>query len=85
MQKVILSLFCPILVAIAVRIVLFIIAFILAFGGHVLNAGKGFMKFTEGLGLFDTFVWDESWAFWVIVAILSFLGEMIIWDDNFDL
>ena len=82
MQKVILSLFCPILVAIAVRIVLFVIAFILALGGQLVNAERGFMKFTEGLGLFKTFVWDESWGYWAIVAILTFLGEMIIWDES---
>lgn len=82
MQKVILSLFCPVLVAIAVRIVLWIIGFILGLGGLIINAERGFMKFTESIALFDTFVWDESWGYWVIVAILTFLGEMLIWEEN---
>ena len=82
MQIVILSLFCPILVAIAVRIVLWIIGFILALGGSILNAGRGFMEFTESIALFDTFVWDESWGYWAIVAIITFIGEMVIWEEN---
>ena len=82
MQRVVLSLFCPVLVAIIVRIVLWIIGVVLALGGNLLNAGRDFMKFTESIALFDTFVWDQSWAFWAIVAIVTFFGEMIIWEEN---
>ena len=82
MQKVILSLFCPILVAIAVRIVLFIVAFILSLGGYLLNAGEEFGRFVLGLGGFNTFVWNESWGFWALVAILTFFAEMFIWQED---
>ena len=84
MQKIILSLFCPVLIAIVVRIILFVIGFVLALGGYVMDASHNgdYMKFTESIAMFKTFVWDESWCFWVIVAILTFFGEMIIWDEN---
>lgn len=82
MQKVIVSLFCPVLVAIAVRIVLFILALILAIGGRIVGAERGFFKFCESIGGFETFVWNQSWGFWAIVAILTFLGEMIIWEED---
>lgn len=74
--------FCPVLVAIAVRIVLFFAAVILAIGGRIVGAESGYFEFCEGLGAFETFVWDQSWAYWAIVAIFTFIGEMIIWEDN---
>ena len=83
MQRVILSLFCPILVAIVVRIALVIISAVLAIVGFILGAGNDdFGRFVETVGSFDTFVWDSSWCYWIIVAILTFLAEMVIWQDD---
>jgi hypothetical protein len=84
MQKIILSLFCPALVAIVVRIVLFLLALILAIGGRITREGRDFFKFCDTIGGFETFVWDQSWGFWAIVIILTFIAEMIIWDKDFD-
>lgn len=84
MQKVILSLFCPILTAIVVRIILWIIGFVLGLGGLIMGAehNGSYAKFIVSIAEFDTFVWNESWCYWVIVAILTFFAEMIIWDEN---
>lgn len=79
MQKVILSLFCPILVAIIIRVILFIIAFVLGLLGFIFNAGKEYVNFVSNIGTFDTFVWNESWLFWGLVVIITFVAEMIIW------
>ena len=80
MQKVILSLFCPILVAIIIRVILFIIAFVLGLLGFIFNAGKEYVNFVSNIGTFDTFVWNESWLFWGLVVIITFVVEMIIWN-----
>ena len=79
MQKVILSLFCPILVTIIIRVILFIIAFVLGFLGFIFNARKEYVDFVSNIGTFETFVWNESWLFWGIVVIITFVAEMIIW------
>ena len=84
MQRVILSLFCPILVAIIIRVILFLIAFILGWIGIFFNARKEYVDFLADIGAFDTFVWNDSWLFWGIVAIITFVAEMIIWSVNSD-
>jgi hypothetical protein len=79
MQKFILSIFTPFLVAVLVRIALFIIGFVIA----IIEESTG--SSTEvgvHIGFFDTFTWDESYLFWIIVGVLTFFAEMLVWDDD---
>jgi hypothetical protein len=79
MQKFILSIFTPFLVAVLVRIALFIIGFVIA----IIEESTG--SSTEvgvQIGFFDTFTWDESYLFWIIVGVLTFFAEMLVWDDD---
>lgn len=83
MQKVILSFFCPALVAIGLRIAFVLFGFSLFGIGHVYEFGKDFLGIVEhNIAYFDTFTWDSSWPYWILVVILTFLMEMIIWEDN---
>lgn len=38
----------------------------------------------NSVGFFDTFSWDESWHYWGIVLLLTFLAEMDTWRDEED-
>ncbi len=85
MQKVILSFFCPALVAIGLRIA-FVLFGLSLFGiGHVYELGKDFLGVVEhNIVYFNTFTWDSSWPYWIIFVILTFFFEMSIWDDSTD-
>lgn len=75
MQKIIFSIFTPFLIAVIIRIILFIL-------GLVLYYLFGFSRLGKGIGGFDSFTWDESYLFWVIVGLLTFYVEMLIWDED---
>ncbi len=61
MQKVILSFFCPALVAIGLRIAFVLFGFSLFGIGHVYEFGKDFLGIVEhNIAYFDTFTWDSS-------------------------
>lgn len=84
MQKRILTIFSPFLIAIIVRLiyVLWLYGFLCA--GYVAE-NIDWVKYTmNSIGFFDTFSWDESWHYWGIVLILTFLAEMDIWRDEED-
>jgi len=74
-MKYVLALFSPALVAIAVRIVLYVLYWI----SDLLE-----IKYLYKLLHFETFVWDDSYAYWVIVVILSFFAEMYIFSGELD-
>lgn len=78
MKKIILSIFAPFIVAIAIRAALFIIAVVVRLGELIYHT-KGFAK---TIGGFDTFSWDESYLYWIIVIIATFYAEMLIWDKD---
>lgn len=85
MQRVIISLFCPAIVAIVVRIVLWLIGFALNIIGLFGDKGSDLRKLQktgEAIAQFDTFTWENSWGFWVIVIIVTFIAEYVIWDDD---
>ena len=81
-MKIVLTVFAPILVAIAVRIALFLIGLIVGLLLVSLLNIDAFANFADDLMMFDPFAWDESWGYWILVAIGSFLAEMAIWGDD---
>ena len=36
------------------------------------------IAFAEAIGGFKTFLWNESWLFWVLVMIGTFIAELNI-------
>lgn len=85
MQKVILSIFCPALVAIVLRIAFVLFGFSLFGIGHVYELGKDFLGIVEhNIAYFNSFTWDSSWPYWILVVIITFFLEMSIWDDSAD-
>ena len=68
------------LVAIIVRIVLFVLACIIELLGFFEQGSLS--KLAETIGGFDTFVWKESWCYWIIVIVVTFIGEMGIWEEE---
>ena len=89
MQRFILGLFAPALVAIAVRLVLFIISFcifiivrILEFIKMLSEVPNWIKKFCDFIVDFDTFSWGESWGFWIIVIVFTFIAEMCIFAEE---
>lgn len=50
--------------------------------GFIFNARKEYVDFVSNIGTFDTFVWNESWLFWGLVVIVTFVIEMIIWNTT---
>lgn len=82
MLRVILSLFCPVIIAIIIRVILFALAFVLALLGKIFNASKEIKELIENIGFFDTFIWDDSYLYWGIVVIVVFVAEIIIWSQT---
>lgn len=72
-MKIVLTVFAPFLVAIAIRLALVVIGIVMlfVFGGDM-----------DFLIEFDTFDFDESWAYWILVVFGSFFAEVAIWDEN---
>lgn len=81
-MKVVLTVFAPILVAIAIRIALFLIGFILVLPNQLFDIGYNWYRIGDKIGGFDTFNWDDSYGYWILVVIGSFLAEMAIWGDD---
>ena len=83
MQKVILSIFCPALVAIVIRIIFALIGFVFAGLGYCYELGDAQIKssirdFVE----FDMFKSDTAGFYWIIVLVIVFLMEMAIWEER---
>lgn len=88
MQKIIMGLFAPALIAIAVRFVLFLIAICsmiiaetLKFIEVLKDVPHWVKTFCDFIVEFDTFSWNESWGFWIIVILFTFYAEMFIFED----
>lgn len=79
-MRIVMTIFAPFIVAIGIRLILFIIGLITFWVGEV--AGHRVRDFAENIAGFDTFSWDESWLFWVLVLIGTFIVELIIWNDD---
>ena len=80
-MKVVLTVFAPILVALAIRLALFILGIAIGLLNLFLSGDFG-GRTAEGIGTFETFNFEESWGYWVLVVIGSFLAEIAIWSDN---
>lgn len=80
-MKIVLTVFAPLLTAIAIRIILFLIAIIPALLGWIFEENS-LMNLATGIGGFDPFVWNESWGYWILVVIGTFMAEMVIWQDD---
>ena len=82
-MRFVLTIFAPALTAIVIRALLGVIGIILELSRYLLSINSSaFRSFIEGLCFFETFDWNESWAYWVLVIIGSFFAEMAIWEDN---
>ena len=84
MQKRILSLFSPFLIAIIVRLIYVLWGYGFLCAGYVADKTDWGKSNMNSIGFFDTFSWDDSWHYWGIVLILTFLAEMDIWRDEND-
>ena len=78
-MKIICSLFAPALVAILVRLALFILVLLLWLLTWIFGIPDDLI---EDWLFFDIFSWGESWFYWILVIICSFLAEVIIWDED---
>lgn len=81
-MKIVLTEFVPILVAIGVRVVLALAGLILALPWLLFDVMDNLGEFAKVIGDFDTFNWNESWGYWILVIIGSFMAEMVIWQDD---
>lgn len=82
MQKRILSIFSPFLIAIIVRLIYVLWGYGFFCAGYVADKMDWAKSNMNSIGFFDTFSWNESWHYWGIVLILTFLAEMDIWRDE---
>lgn len=76
-KKIILAIFAPALVALAMRIVLFILA-LPVFG--IAFFEPSFHYDAEKMAGFNMLVWDESWIYWILVLLGTFYIEVKIFD-----
>ena len=84
MQKRILSIFSPFLIAIIVRFIYALWGYGFFCAGYIANKMDWAKSNMNNIGFFDTFNWDVSWHYWGIVLVLTFLAEMDIWRDTKD-
>lgn len=84
-MKIVLTVFAPFLVAIGIRLALFLLA-LLGFIPYLLedfgDIWEEIEDFFNHLGAFDTFDWEESWFYWILVIIGSFIAEYLIWSED---
>lgn len=80
-MKVVLTVFAPMLVAIAIRLVLFLVGLVIGLPCYLLGIAESLVEFSDSIAMFDTFVLEESWGYWILVAIGSFLAEAGIWSE----
>lgn len=89
-MRIVCTVFAPFLVAIGIRAILFILAIIIGWlaglGESITLLDKSTMHeivdFAEAIGGFKTFLWNESWLFWILVLIGTFIAELNIWDND---
>ena len=83
-MKVVLTVFAPMLVAIAIRLALFLVALLIfVIFSFILGTQHGIMiDIADCLWEFNPFILEESWGYWILVVIGSFLAEMAIWADD---
>lgn len=81
-MKVVLTVFAPMLVAIAIRLALFLVGLVIGLPCYLLGIAESLVEFSDSIAMFDTFVLEESWGYWILVVIGSFLAEMAIWGDD---
>ena len=84
MQKRILSIFSPFLIAIIVRLFYVFWGFGFLCAGYIADQIYWAKSNMNSISSFDTFNWDASWHYWCIVLILTFFAEMDIWRDPKD-
>ena len=83
--KIILTIFAPVLLAILWRIILAILCLVVGYVYWINIIDKETFRDAENLLIdFNMFSWDESWLYWVLVIISTFLAEMIIWSTDGD-
>lgn len=84
-MKIVLTVFAPFLVAIGIRLALLLLELICAIVYEILDAidiiSYG-VNFVKSIGEFDTFDWEESWFYWILVIIGSFIAEYLIWSED---
>ncbi len=82
-MKIVCTIFAPFLVAIGIRLVLMLLGLII----YLLKDIIGFFitalsvdeirDFSETIAGFKTFLWNESWFFWVLVIIRNFYSRNV--------
>lgn len=83
MQKVILSIFSPALVAITMRIIFAVIGLVMAGIGYCFDFRESQIKSPiRDLVQFDMFKSDTAGFYWIIVLVIVFLMEMAIWEER---
>lgn len=81
-MKIVLTVFAPVLAAIAIRFALFLIGFVIGIFELIIELPDFIEKIPKCFINFDPLVWDESWGYWVLVVIGSFWIELSIWSDD---
>lgn len=89
-MRIVWTIFTPFLVTMGIRLILYILAVIigwLAGLGEAItlldrNAMHEILDFASTIGPFNTFSWNESWLFWALVIIGTFIAELCIWDND---
>lgn len=84
--KTVLTIFAPALVAIILRIILVVLCLAISILNSFIRIIDEETLKTVGniLVEFNMFSWDESWLYWVLVIIGSFLAEIIIWGGEWN-
>ena len=87
-MRIVLTVFAPLLVAIGIRLILFLLGFILSLLGFLIEefitsyTFGNIVDYLEFIATFDTFDFEESWFYWILVIIGSFIAEYIIWSED---
>lgn len=83
-MKIVLTIFAPALVAIILRIILLVLCLAIGILNFFIRIIDEETLKTVGniLVEFNMFSWDESWLYWVLVIIGSFLAEISIWNED---
>lgn len=83
-MKIVLTIFAPALVAIILRIILLVLCLAISIlNSFIRIIDEETLKTVENILVeFNMFSWDESWLYWVLVIIGSFLAEISIWNED---
>ena len=83
--KIVLTIFAPALIAIIMRIILAILCLAVGILNFIGIIDEETLKEAGNILIdFNMFSWDESWLYWVLVIIGSFLAEIIIWGGEWN-